>query len=138
MKKKIKLSINLSHTWFFDLDGTILKHNGYIDDKKDTLLNGVKEFFKKIPPKDIIIITTSRDKKNSKKTINFYSWYKCPHVWAIIHCVYVHGVCNCACAHHAQVEIDRFLIHYRDSDSRFISRLSQLSTLSLSPTWHLL
>ena len=71
MKKKIKLSKNLSHTWFFDLDGTILKHNGYIDDKKDTLLNGVKEFFKKIPPKDIIIITTSRDKKNSKKTINF-------------------------------------------------------------------
>lgn len=71
MKKKIKLSKNLSHTWFFDLDGTILKHNGYIDDRKDTLLDGVKIFFKKIPPKDIIIITTSRDKKNSKKTINF-------------------------------------------------------------------
>ena len=71
MKKKIKLSKNLSHTWFFDLDGTILKHNGYIDDKKDTLLNGVNEFFKKIPSKDIIIITTSRDKKNSKKTINY-------------------------------------------------------------------
>ena len=71
MKKKIKLSKNLSHTWFFDLDGTILKHNGYIDDKKDTLLNGVKEFFKKIPLKDVIIITTSRDKKNSKKTINY-------------------------------------------------------------------
>ena len=71
MKKKIKLSKNLSHTWFFDLDGTILKHNGYIDDKKDTLLNGVKEFFKKIPSKDVIIITTSRDKKNSKKTINY-------------------------------------------------------------------
>ena len=62
---------NLSHTWFFDLDGTILKHNGYIDDRKDTLLDGVKKFFKKIPSKDIIIITTSRDKKNSKKTINF-------------------------------------------------------------------
>lgn len=71
MKKKIKLSKNLSHTWFFDLDGTILKHNGYIDDRKDTLLDGVKKFFKKIPSKDIIIITTSRDKKNSKKTINF-------------------------------------------------------------------
>ena len=73
MKKKIKLSKNLSHTWFFDLDGTILKHNGYIDDKKDTLLNGVKEFFKKKDSfkRDIIIITTSRDKKNSKKTINY-------------------------------------------------------------------
>ena len=32
--KKIKLSKNLSHTWFIDLDGTILKHNGYIIDKR--------------------------------------------------------------------------------------------------------
>ena len=71
MKKKIKLSTNLSHTWFIDLDGTILKHNGYINANKDTLLDGVKDFFKKIPSKDFIIITTSRDKKNSKKTLNF-------------------------------------------------------------------
>ena len=71
MKKKIKLSTNLSHTWFIDLDGTILKHNGYINAYKDTLLDGVKDFFKKIPSKDFIIITTSRDKKNSKKTLNF-------------------------------------------------------------------
>ena len=47
MKKKIKLSTNLSHTWFIDLDGTILKHNGYINANKDTLLDGVKDFFKK-------------------------------------------------------------------------------------------
>ena len=71
MKKKIKLSTHLSNTWFIDLDGTILKHNGYINANKDTLLDGVKDFFKKIPSKNFIIITTSRDKKNSKKTLNF-------------------------------------------------------------------
>ena len=49
--KKIKLSKNMAHTWFIDLDGTILKHNGYIIDKKDTLLKGVKKFFKQIPKK---------------------------------------------------------------------------------------
>lgn len=69
--KKIKLSINLNHTWFIDLDGTILKHNGYITDKKDTLLKGVKSFFKKIPKNDKVIITTSRKSKYLKQTKNF-------------------------------------------------------------------
>tara|TARA_Y100001936_G_C15478545_1_gene362318 strand:- start:152 stop:502 length:351 start_codon:yes stop_codon:yes gene_type:complete len=69
--KKIKLTKNLSHTWFIDIDGTIFKHNGYITDKSDTLLPGVKKFFNKIPQKDKIIITTSRHKKHSKKTIKF-------------------------------------------------------------------
>ena len=66
--KKIKLSKNIAHTWFIDLDGTILKHNGYLIDKKDTLLIGVKNFFKQIPKKDIIIITTSRKISYLKKT----------------------------------------------------------------------
>ena len=66
--KKIKLTKNLNHTWFIDLDGTILKHNGYIIDKKDTLLKGVKYFFKKIPKNDQIIIITSRKKKILSKT----------------------------------------------------------------------
>ena len=66
--KTIRLSKNMSHTWFIDLDGTILKHNGYILDNKDTLLKGVKKFFKSIPRKDKIIITTSRKKKFMKKT----------------------------------------------------------------------
>jgi len=69
--KKIKLSKNLAHTWLIDLDGTILKHNGYIIDRKDTLLNGVKKFFKNIPKKDKIILTTSRKKKYSRKTLAF-------------------------------------------------------------------
>ena len=35
----------LNHTWLIDVDGTIVKHNGYIIDGQDTLLDGVKEFF---------------------------------------------------------------------------------------------
>ena len=54
--KKIKLTKNMGHTWFVDLDGTILKHNGYILDKKDTLLKGVKKFFSQIPKKRIVAI----------------------------------------------------------------------------------
>lgn len=53
------LSDNLNHTWFIDLDGTILKHNGYLEDN-DQLLPGVKELWDKIPEDDFIIITTGR------------------------------------------------------------------------------
>ena len=69
--RKIKLTKNLSHTWFIDIDGTILKHNGYLIDKKDTILKGVKKFFKKIPKKDKIILITSRKKNILKKTSLF-------------------------------------------------------------------
>ena len=68
---KIILSKNLSHTWFIDLDGSIVKHNGYIIDKVDTLLAGVRVFFMKIPKNDKIIITTSRKKKFKKKNNRF-------------------------------------------------------------------
>ena len=68
---KIKLSKNLSHTWFIDLDGSIVKHNGYIVDKEDSLLDGVSVFFRNIPTKDIIIIKTNKKKKLKKKTIEF-------------------------------------------------------------------
>lgn len=66
--KKIKLSKNIGHTWFIDLDGTILKHNGYIIDGQDSLLDGVKKFFSRIPKKDKIILTTSRKKNYLYKT----------------------------------------------------------------------
>ena len=42
--KKIKLSKNIGHTWFIDLDGTILKHNGYIIDGQDSYLMELKNF----------------------------------------------------------------------------------------------
>ena len=52
----IKLS-RLGHTWIFDLDGTIVKHNGYKIDGYDTLLDGAKEFLEQIPEKDMIIFS---------------------------------------------------------------------------------
>ena len=65
----LKLS-SLPKTWIIDLDGTILKHNGY-KEGKDKLLKGVKEFFDVIPNEDTIIILTSRETKYTDQTINF-------------------------------------------------------------------
>lgn len=56
---KITLSA-LPHTWILDVDGTIVKHNGYKLDGHDTLLEGVKEFFASIPPEDKIVFLTAR------------------------------------------------------------------------------
>lgn len=64
------LSTNLQHTWLIDLDGTILKHNGW-KDKKDELLPGVKEFWDVIPKADTIIILSARDIKYKKRTLKF-------------------------------------------------------------------
>ena len=50
----------LSKTWIIDIDGTIVKHNGYITDGQDTLLDGVKEFFTNIAGGDKVILLTAR------------------------------------------------------------------------------
>lgn len=61
---------DLPHTWFFDLDGTILKHNGHLSEA-EALLPGVKELWKKIPDGDTIIITTGRAEIYKTSTIKF-------------------------------------------------------------------
>ena len=61
----------LPKTWIFDLDGTILKHNGYKADGKDSLLNGAKEYLDGIPREDKIIILTSRKEKYREQTLKF-------------------------------------------------------------------
>ncbi len=63
------LSTDFSHTWFIDLDGTILKHNGYYEGK-DELLPGVKELWQTFSNDDAIIITTAREEKYRDETIN--------------------------------------------------------------------
>lgn len=55
----IELS-SLAHTWILDVDGTIVKHNGYKIDGYDTLLDGVKEFFETLPSDDKVILLTAR------------------------------------------------------------------------------
>ena len=50
----------LNHTWILDIDGTLVKHNGYKIDGYDTLLDGVKEFFENLPINDKVILMTAR------------------------------------------------------------------------------
>lgn len=68
---RLLFNINQPKTWIIDLDGTIVSHNGY-KKGKDSLLDGVSDFFKKnINVDDIVIITTSRQKKYKNQTIKF-------------------------------------------------------------------
>ena len=71
-KEKIVLS-SLGHTWLIDIDGTVVKHNGYKIDGYDTLLPNVKEFFESIPKQDRIIFLTSRTENYKKITERFLS-----------------------------------------------------------------
>lgn len=61
----------LSKTWIFDLDGTLLKHNGYKIDGHDTVLDGVKEYIDSIPEQDYILMLTSRTDEFRDMTISF-------------------------------------------------------------------
>lgn len=65
----------LRHTWIFDLDGTIVKHNGHLNGK-DELLDGVTDFFQTIPEEDTIIILSARSeemRENVVKTLDEFS-----------------------------------------------------------------
>ena len=70
MEEKLSLS-TLPKTWIFDLDGTLLKHNGYKIDGLDTVLNGVKEYLNRIPEQDRILILTSRTDAYKQMTLDF-------------------------------------------------------------------
>lgn len=61
----------LGHTWILDLDGTIVKHNGYKIYGKDIFLDGAKEFLESIPEKDMIIFITSRTEEYRELTESF-------------------------------------------------------------------
>lgn len=61
----------LSKTWVFDLDGTLLKHNGYKMDGCDMVLAGVQEYLRTIPLTDKIVIFTSRTDEYKQMTLDF-------------------------------------------------------------------
>jgi len=70
MENKLVLS-TLAKTWVFDLDGTIMKHNGYKIDGYDTLLEGAKEYIDNLPMEDKIVIFTSRTDEYKEMTLKF-------------------------------------------------------------------
>lgn len=70
MEQKVILS-TLPKTWIFDLDGTLLKHNGYKIDGEDTLLDGVKEYLAGLPQEDKVVILTSRLEDYREETLAF-------------------------------------------------------------------
>ncbi len=61
----------LPKTWIFDLDGTLVKHNGYKIDGHDTLLDGAKEYVNALPTDDFVLILTSRTNEFRDITISF-------------------------------------------------------------------
>ena len=62
---------SLNKIWILDVDGTLVKHNGYKIDGHDTLLDGVKEFFEKISAKDKVVLETARQEKYQRQLKEF-------------------------------------------------------------------
>lgn len=71
MQQKNLVLSTLAKTWIFDLDGTIVKHNGYKLDGRDSLLPGAKEYLDRIPPEDKIVIFTARKEEYREATLRF-------------------------------------------------------------------
>lgn len=61
----------LAKTWIFDVDGTLVKHNGYKIDGYDTLLPGVAEFFRDLSPADKVVLLTAREDQLLEDLKNF-------------------------------------------------------------------
>lgn len=61
----------LPKTWILDLDGTLVKHNGYKLDGADSLLDGARELLTRIKKEDMIIIVTSRKNEYREITERF-------------------------------------------------------------------
>lgn len=62
---------SLPKTWILDLDGTLVKHNGYKIDGKDSLLSGANELLSQIRDEDYVIIVTSRKLEYKEITEQF-------------------------------------------------------------------
>lgn len=68
--REITLS-RLGHTWILDLDGTIVRHNGYKTEHGETFLEGAAGFLKNIPEDDMIVFLTSRTDEQKEMTEEF-------------------------------------------------------------------
>lgn len=72
MKNKREMILStLSKTWIFDLDGTIVKHNGYKTETGDVLLPNAKSYLEALPHSDKIIFLTARTEEFKEETLKF-------------------------------------------------------------------
>ena len=62
----------LRHTWVLDLDGTLVKHNGY-KYGTDEWLPGALRFLRSIPDHDFVMILTARELGARPRTLEFLS-----------------------------------------------------------------
>ena len=70
MREEIMVS-PLPKTWILDLDGTIVKHNGYKLDGYDSFLPGAEQFWRDIPREDRVVFLTSRTEEYRSLTEGF-------------------------------------------------------------------
>ena len=61
----------LNKMWIVDVDGTIVKHNGYKIDGEATLIEGVEKFFSEISKDDKVILVTARPWNYKEKLEDF-------------------------------------------------------------------
>ncbi|NEO15813.1 MULTISPECIES: hypothetical protein [unclassified Moorena] len=59
----------LPKTWLIDIDGVILKHNGYKQDG-EILLPGVKKFWNQISKEDFVVLLTARTEEMREATLS--------------------------------------------------------------------
>lgn len=64
----------LPKTWVIDIDGVILRHNGY-KTSGETLLPGVQKFWKQISEEDFVILLTARPKEMREATLELITHY---------------------------------------------------------------
>jgi hypothetical protein len=64
----------LPKTWLIDIDGVILKHNGYKQDG-EKLLPGVQEFWQQISKDDFVILLTARTEEMRESTLELLAKY---------------------------------------------------------------
>lgn len=69
MERELTLS-TLGHTWIFDLDGTLVEHNGY-KSGEDHWLPGAEKLLRSIPETDYVLILTAREKGAREQTEAF-------------------------------------------------------------------
>lgn len=87
MREKLLIS-GLGHTWILDLDGTIVKHNGYMTEHGDEFIGGALDFLNSIPENDMIIILTSRKEEYRDRTISFLKKNNVKYDYILFGCPY--------------------------------------------------